>query len=235
MALASDREPAWSAREFVFRSTILAASDSCSVIAISLTIKTMVCSTKSDRSCGSSPKATGAQAPCNSSKFRRSMKRSTISSRTGIRRRNRTRAMSCFMAIECIGARKSRSSCRWRKPSRRAPGWAVSSDRSATFFVALCSGFRRRRACDASPANATVEPVITASAGQVEITSARPLFPVQGYRAMFDIRPLDDSTDPIDLRMFLRRNGQALCETWIYQWTPPSAAERKTIMAQAGS
>jgi glucans biosynthesis protein len=52
---------------------------------------------------------------------------------------------------------------------------------------------------------------------------------------MFDIRPLDDSTDPIDLRIFLRRNGQALSETWIYQWNPPSPAERKTIMAQAGS
>ncbi len=85
------------------------------------------------------------------------------------------------------------------------------------------------------PGNATVEPVITASRGQIEITSARPLYPVQGFRAMFDIRPLDDSTDPIDLRLFLRRNGQPLSETWIYQWTPPSPAERKTIMAQAGS
>jgi glucans biosynthesis protein len=85
------------------------------------------------------------------------------------------------------------------------------------------------------PGNATVEPVITASRGQIEISSARPLNSLQGFRAMFDIRPLDDSTDPIDLRIFLRRNGQALSETWIYQWNPPSPAERKTIMAQAGS
>jgi len=85
------------------------------------------------------------------------------------------------------------------------------------------------------PTNGTVEPVISASRGAVEITSARPLTSVQGYRAMFDIRPLDDSTDPIDLRLFLRRNGQALSETWIYQWTPPSAAERKQIMMQAGA
>jgi glucans biosynthesis protein len=85
------------------------------------------------------------------------------------------------------------------------------------------------------PGNATVEPIITASRGQIEITSARPLYSVQGIRAMFDIRPLDDSTDPIDLRLFLRRNGQALSETWNYQWNPPSPAERKAIMAQAGS
>ena len=68
---------------------------------------------------------------------------------------------------------------------------------------------------------AKVEPVISASRGEVEITSARPLKSIDGYRAMFDIRP-DDSTEPIDLRLFLRENGQALTETWIYQWTPPS-------------
>jgi glucans biosynthesis protein len=85
------------------------------------------------------------------------------------------------------------------------------------------------------PANGTVEPVITASRGAIEITSARPLAPVQGYRAMFDVRPLDDSTDPIDLRLFLKRNGQPLTETWIYQWNPPSPAERKALLAQAGT
>ena len=85
------------------------------------------------------------------------------------------------------------------------------------------------------PGNATVEPVIHASRGQIEITSARPQSSIQGFRAMFDIRPMDDSTDPIDLRVFLRRNGQTLTETWTYQWTPPTPAERKTMLAQAGS
>jgi glucans biosynthesis protein len=85
------------------------------------------------------------------------------------------------------------------------------------------------------PNNGSVEPVITASRGVVEITSARPLDSVGGYRAMFDIRPMDDSTDAIDLRVFLRANGQALTETWNYQWNPPAPAERKTLLAQAGS
>ena len=87
----------------------------------------------------------------------------------------------------------------------------------------------------ALPANARVDAVITASRGAVEITSARPLLPEQGYRAMFDIRPLDDSIEPIDLRMFLRLNGQPLTETWIYSWVPPSPQERRTILQHAGT
>ncbi len=66
-----------------------------------------------------------------------------------------------------------------------------------------------------------LEPVITASRGQVEITSVRPLEAVRGYRAMFDLKPIDDSVAPVDLRLYLRANGQPLSETWLYQWTPP--------------
>jgi glucans biosynthesis protein len=44
---------------------------------------------------------------------------------------------------------------------------------------------------------------------------------------MFDVKPNDDSTEPIDLRLYLRLLGQPLSETWIYQWTPPAPSERK--------
>ncbi len=44
---------------------------------------------------------------------------------------------------------------------------------------------------------------------------------------LFDIRPTDDSVEPIDLRLYLRLEGRPLTETWIYQWTPPSVKERK--------
>ena len=74
---------------------------------------------------------------------------------------------------------------------------------------------------------AAVEPVIEASRGRVEITSARPLASIQGWRALFDLKPVDDSTEPINLRMYLRLAGKPLTETWMYQWTPPPAAERK--------
>jgi glucans biosynthesis protein len=76
-------------------------------------------------------------------------------------------------------------------------------------------------------AKAKIEPVITASRGEVELTSARPLAAIDGWRAMFDIKPTDDSVEPITLRLYLRADGQALSETWLYQWTPPPPADRK--------
>ncbi len=84
-------------------------------------------------------------------------------------------------------------------------------------------------------AGEVVEPVITASRGQIEVTSARPLHSVDGFRAMFDLRLTDDSTAPIDLRLFLRKNNQPLSETWMYQWTPPSMAERRQALQLAGA
>lgn len=76
-------------------------------------------------------------------------------------------------------------------------------------------------------ANAGVEPVIAASRGEIAITSARPLTSVSGYRAMFDLKPTDDSIEPIDLRLHLRSGQQTLTETWLYQWTPPPPDRRR--------
>lgn len=73
--------------------------------------------------------------------------------------------------------------------------------------------------------DAEVEPVITASRGRTEITSARPLDSIEGYRAMFDLVP-DDSLEPIDLRLQLKLGDQVLTETWLYQYTPPPKHER---------
>lgn len=77
--------------------------------------------------------------------------------------------------------------------------------------------------------DAKVEAVIDISRGRVEITSARPLDSVNGWRAMFDVVPPDDTETPIDLRLYLRSGGQPLTETWIYQWTPPLASERELV------
>ena len=64
-----------------------------------------------------------------------------------------------------------------------------------------------------------LEPVITASHGQIEIPSVRPLEAVQGYRVIFDLKPTDNSVTPVNLRLYLRADGQPLSETWLYQWT----------------
>ena len=75
----------------------------------------------------------------------------------------------------------------------------------------------------------TVEPVIAASCGKIELASARPQFESKGYRAMFDLALFDDSLEPIDLRMYLRTGTEPLSETWMYQWTPPPVAEREKV------
>ena len=73
---------------------------------------------------------------------------------------------------------------------------------------------------------ARVTPVIAASRGRVEITSARPLVPLRGWRAMFDVALTDDSVEPINLRLFLTVDGQPLTETWLYQYVPPPPDQR---------
>jgi glucans biosynthesis protein len=72
-----------------------------------------------------------------------------------------------------------------------------------------------------------VEAVVSASAGRIEITSARPLESVRGYRAMFDLVPDRASAEPINLRLFLRADGQPLSETWLYDYLPPPAASER--------
>jgi glucans biosynthesis protein len=73
--------------------------------------------------------------------------------------------------------------------------------------------------------DAKVQPKIDVSRGRIELVSARPLASVNGWRAMFDLVP-DESEAPIDMRLYLDSDGQALSETWQYQWNPPPMAER---------
>ena len=68
-------------------------------------------------------------------------------------------------------------------------------------------------------------------AAQTEHVTAHYVEEFNGYRALFDVRPPDDSVEPIDLRLYLRIDGRPLTETWIYQWTPPSLKERKAAIA----
>jgi glucans biosynthesis protein len=78
--------------------------------------------------------------------------------------------------------------------------------------------------------DANVEAVITTSHGTVEHVTAHYVEEFKGYRALFDIRPPEDSNDTIDLRLYLRIDGRPLTETWTYQWTPPSVKDRKAAL-----
>ncbi|WP_116810443.1 glucan biosynthesis protein [Steroidobacter cummioxidans] len=84
------------------------------------------------------------------------------------------------------------------------------------------------------PDGAKVEPIISVSRGEVEITSARPLREISGYRAMFDVKLPDESMDPVDIRLYLRLGHLTLTETWTYQWSPPPMKDRLLMLQQAG-
>lgn len=63
-----------------------------------------------------------------------------------------------------------------------------------------------------------VEPVITASRGEIREPAARRLRGTPAWRCNFDL--VSEGPEPIDLRCYLRDEGGALTETWLYQWTP---------------
>jgi glucans biosynthesis protein len=74
---------------------------------------------------------------------------------------------------------------------------------------------------------ASLTPIISASRGEIEIASARPLASINGWRALFDLKLTDVSVEPVNLRLFLALAGRPVTETWIYQYTPPPPDQRK--------
>ena len=63
-----------------------------------------------------------------------------------------------------------------------------------------------------------VEPVITATRGKIANPSVLPVAGTKEWRLSFDLAI--EGTEPIDLRGFLRHEGAALTETWLYQFLP---------------
>ena len=77
--------------------------------------------------------------------------------------------------------------------------------------------------------NPAVQANVSASRGRVELVSARPVVGTDAWRAMFDYVPTDDSTEPVNLRLYLSLDGEALTETWLYQYEVPPPDQRKII------
>ena len=75
--------------------------------------------------------------------------------------------------------------------------------------------------------DAKITPVLSASAGRIELTSVRPQHAIEGFRCMFDVVPPDETQNAIDLRLHLEADGRRISETWVYQMTPPPAEDRK--------
>lgn len=74
--------------------------------------------------------------------------------------------------------------------------------------------------------DAKITPVLSTSAGRIEITSVRPQHAIKGFRCMFDVVPPDETQSPIDLRLHLEADGRRISETWVYQMTPPAMQDR---------
>ena len=73
-----------------------------------------------------------------------------------------------------------------------------------------------------------VEAVVGASRGTLDLIVAFPIATTTRWRVNFDLDigppgPEDDT--PIDLRLYLRHDGQAMSETWIYQVFPTQLRE----------
>src|SRR5262245_2017285 len=201
-------------------STLIRVALACSSVTATLTItRTIGCSMTADRACGSNPSPVGAKAPFNSWRFRRSMKPLTISWPSGIRQTRRSPVRSCSSATACTGAQMPvRPPLAEVVATRTGLGGYVGQKRthfSWRFVVDFVGGDLSMLGKDVE-----VEPVITASRGQIEVPSVRRLDIVQGYRVTFDLKPTDDSVAPVNLRLYLRADGQPLTETWLYQWTP---------------
>ncbi|NUU66448.1 glucan biosynthesis protein [Enterobacteriaceae bacterium BIT-l23] len=74
-----------------------------------------------------------------------------------------------------------------------------------------------------------MEPVITLSSGEAKQVEILYVEPFDGYRILFDWHPTSDSVDPVEMRMYLRSQGQTESETWLYQYFPPAPDKRKYV------
>ena len=77
-------------------------------------------------------------------------------------------------------------------------------------------------ALDQLPSGVTPEAVLTASHGKISnvATEAVPDGVAGHWRTLFDLGALEQGTEPVEIRLFLRNGGQTLTETWLYQYHP---------------
>ncbi|QPC41954.1 glucan biosynthesis protein D [Kaustia mangrovi] len=59
---------------------------------------------------------------------------------------------------------------------------------------------------------------ITASRGTVSLIQAEPVPDTPLWRAVFDLKA--EGADPVEIRLYLRKGGEPLTETWLYQHLP---------------
>ena len=63
-----------------------------------------------------------------------------------------------------------------------------------------------------------IDVVVSASSGTIERQAVYPVVDAEKWRAMFDFTAA--SADPVDIRLYLRRDNEAISETWLFQHLP---------------
>jgi glucans biosynthesis protein len=101
--------------------------------------------------------------------------------------------------------------------TRTGAGGVSGGDNKASDTRKFVIDFRGG-ALDSLPQDASLEAVVTASAGEIQFPVAQRNPEIGGWRAFFDLKPAGDG--PAELRCFLRQGSNALTETWSFQWTP---------------
>ena len=105
-----------------------------------------------------------------------------------------------------------------------SPRYAGRADQAARLSAAYarCSRSRVLSRDDSAAASMTRLAVVSASRGELSLVYAFPVATTERWRVTFDldIGPPDGPQDPIDLRLYLARDGEALSETWLYQAFP---------------
>ncbi len=104
----------------------------------------------------------------------------------------------------CVATRIGRGG----EPAQRPPG-------AHKFEVEFKGGQLAQMPTGASP-----EAVLTASRGEITrvLTEADPDGAPAHWRVQFDLTGLENGTEPVELRLFLRNGNQTLSETWLYQY-----------------
>jgi len=65
---------------------------------------------------------------------------------------------------------------------------------------------------------AIIEADISASSGRISNSVVQKNVETGNWRMTFELTPEKDK-DPVELRALLRSNGEAMTETWVYQWS----------------
>ena len=76
----------------------------------------------------------------------------------------------------------------------------------------------------------SVQPILTVSRGQVFKTTCFQVVGTRWWRIQLDLEV--DGDDPIELRLYLARNGNPITETWLYEFLPTADPIRAAIQSR---